>query len=223
MTRIKPELQRIMQKFEQDKKPSNLKVLTSSDDAKTFGSPVIVRNILEVKFKFENSYTNAVNIRRTEKKTENHQEIKAGRKRKFGEEEANKKIESPRMTRNKLDCKIDGEKNSCSKTSVVQISNQGGGLVKKIVEKFGNNSTCSNLPFNFEVKKTFDHFERAKIQPGWVNKGDQPIKKIGTELPSSDLNKAKTASHPIGRSLGLFQGLSNGKMPTNVGLRSDKK
>ena len=65
MTRIKPELQRIMQKFEQDKKPSNLKVLTSSDDAKTFGSPVIVRNILEVKFKFENSYTNAVSIRRT--------------------------------------------------------------------------------------------------------------------------------------------------------------
>ena len=73
------------------------------------------------------------------------------------------------------------------------------------------------------MKKTFDHFERTKIQPGWVNKGDQPIKKIGTELPSSDLNKAKIARHPIGRSLGLFQGLSNGKMPTNVGLRSDKK
>ena len=69
MTRIKPELQRIMQKFEQDKKPSNLKVLASSDDAKTFGSPVIVRNILEVKFNFENSYTNTVNIRRTENKT----------------------------------------------------------------------------------------------------------------------------------------------------------
>ena len=87
-----------MQKVEQDKKPSNLKVLTSSDDAKTFGSPVIVRNILEVKFKFENSCTNAVNIKRTEKKTENYQEIKARRKRKFGEEEANKKIESPRIS-----------------------------------------------------------------------------------------------------------------------------
>ena len=52
MTRIKPELQYIMQKFQQEKKPSNLKVLTSLDDAKTFGSPVTVRNALEIKFKF---------------------------------------------------------------------------------------------------------------------------------------------------------------------------
>ena len=51
MTRIKPELQHIIQKFQQDKKPSNLKVLTSLDDAKTFGSPV--RNKIAVKFKFE--------------------------------------------------------------------------------------------------------------------------------------------------------------------------
>ena len=134
-----------------------------------------------------------------------------------------KKKPTRKLNRQELDCEIDGEKNSCSKPSAVKISNQGGGLVKKIVKKFGNNSTCSNLPFNFEVKKTFDHFERAKIQPGWVNKGDQLIKKIGTELPSSDPNKAKTASHPIGRSFGLFQELSNGKMPTNVGERLDKK
>ena len=65
VTRIKPELQHIMQKFQQDKKPSNLKVLTSSDDAKTFGSPVTVRNTLEVKFKLKNSDKDALNIRRT--------------------------------------------------------------------------------------------------------------------------------------------------------------
>ena len=73
--------------------------------------------------------------------------------------------------------RIDYEKNSCSKTSAVNVSNQGGGLVKKIVEKFGNNSSCSNLPLTFT-------FNRAKIQPGLVNKGGQPIKKIGTKLRS---------------------------------------
>ena len=77
VTKIKPELHHIMQKFQQDKKPSNFKVLTSSDDAKTFDSPVIVRNILEAKSKFENSDKNAVNTRRTEKKTEKYQKIKA--------------------------------------------------------------------------------------------------------------------------------------------------
>ena len=40
VTRITPELQHIMQKFQQEKKPSNWKVLTSLDDANTFGSPV---------------------------------------------------------------------------------------------------------------------------------------------------------------------------------------
>ena len=84
------------------------------------------------------------------------------------------------------------------------------------IEKFGNNSTCSNLPFTFEVKKTFENFGRAKIQSGLVNKGGQPIKKIGTKSTSSDANEAKTASNSISRSLQLFQDLSNGKMPTNV-------
>ena len=64
VTRIKPELQHIMQKFQQDKKPSNLKVLTSLDNTITFGSPV--RNKIAVKFKFENSNKNAVNSGRTE-------------------------------------------------------------------------------------------------------------------------------------------------------------
>ena len=95
------------------------------------------------------------------------------------------------MTRKRIDC----EKNSCSKTSAVNVSYQVGGLVKKIVEKFGNNSTCSNLPFTFEVKKTFENFGRAKIQSGLVNKGGQPIKKIGTKSTSSDANEAKTASN----------------------------
>ena len=54
------------QKFQQDKKPSNLKVLTCLDDAKTFGSQV--RNEIEVKFKFENSDKKDVNTGRTEQK-----------------------------------------------------------------------------------------------------------------------------------------------------------
>ena len=49
VTRIKPELQHIMQKFQHDKKPSNLE---------------------EVNFKFENSDMNALNSGRTEQKTE---------------------------------------------------------------------------------------------------------------------------------------------------------
>ena len=68
VTKIKPELHHIMQKFQQDKKPSNLKVLTCLDDAKTFGSPV--RNEIAVKFKFENSDKNAVNSGRTEQNRE---------------------------------------------------------------------------------------------------------------------------------------------------------
>ena len=40
VTRIKPEVQRIMQNFQQEKKPSNLTVLTSLADANTFSSPV---------------------------------------------------------------------------------------------------------------------------------------------------------------------------------------
>ena len=39
-----------------------------------------------------------------EAKKESHQEIKLGRKRKFEEEEANKISESPRMTRQRIDC-----------------------------------------------------------------------------------------------------------------------
>ena len=68
---------------------------------------------------------------------------------------------------NMLNC----EKNSCSKTSTVNVSNQRGGLVKTIVEKFGNNSTCSNLPFV--------NFERAKIQPGLVKKEVNQSRKLG--------------------------------------------
>ena len=75
------------------------------------------------------------------------------------------------------------------------VSPQGGVIVKKNVEKFGNNSTCSNLSFTSEMKKTFENFERAKIQPGLVNKGGQPIKKIGTKITSSDSNEATTASN----------------------------
>ena len=56
MTRIKPESQHIMQKFQQEKKPPNLKVLTSLDDANTF------------KFKFENSDNKDENSGRTEQK-----------------------------------------------------------------------------------------------------------------------------------------------------------
>ena len=41
---------------------------------------------------------------RTEQKIEAKKEIKPGRKRKFEEEEANKKSESPRMTRQRIDC-----------------------------------------------------------------------------------------------------------------------
>ena len=115
------------------------------------------------------------------------------------------------MTRKRIDC----EQNSCSKTSAVNVSKQGGGLVKKCFEKFGNNCTCTNLPFTFEVKKTFEIFQRAKIQVGLVNKGGEPIKKIGTKLTPSNSNEAKTANNLIGRSLRLFQDLSNGKMPTN--------
>ena len=64
VTRIKPEVQRIMQNFQQENKPSNLKVLTSLDDAKTFGSPV--RNKIADKFKFENSDKKDVDTGRTE-------------------------------------------------------------------------------------------------------------------------------------------------------------
>ena len=53
------------------------------------------------------------------------------------------------------------------------------GLVNKIVEKFGNNSTCSNLYFTFEMKKTFENFEMAKIQPGLVKKEVNQSRKLG--------------------------------------------
>ena len=66
------------------------------------------------------------------------------------------------------------------------------------------------------MKKTFENFGRAKIHSGLVNKGGQPIKKVGTKLASSDSNEAKTASYSNGRILRLLQDLSNGKMPTNV-------
>ena len=59
--------------------------------------------------------------------------------------------------------------------------------------------------------------------PAWfIKKGGQPIKKIGTKLTSSDSNEAKTAINLIGRSLGRFQDLSNGKMSTNVGEKMAK-
>ena len=48
-----------------------------------------------------------------------------------------------------------------------------------MVEKFGNNSTYSNLPFTFEMKKTFENFERAKIQPGLVKKEVNQSRKLG--------------------------------------------
>ena len=79
------------------------------------------------------------------------------------------------MTRKRINC----EKNSHSKTSAVNVSNQGGGLFKQIVEQFGNSSTCSNLPFNFEMKKTYEIFERAKIQPGLVKKEVNQSRKLG--------------------------------------------
>ena len=79
------------------------------------------------------------------------------------------------MTRKKINC----EKNSGSKAIAVNVSNQGGGLVKKMVEQFGNNSTYSNLPFTFEMKKTFENFERAKIQPGLVKKEVNQSRKLG--------------------------------------------
>ena len=47
---------------------------------------------------------------------------------------------------------------------------------------FGNNSTCSNLPFTFEMKKTFENFERAKIQPGLVKKEVNQSRKLGQNL-----------------------------------------
>ena len=40
------------------------------------------------------------------------------------------------------------------------------------------------------MKKTFENFERAKIQPCLVNKGGQPIKKNGTKITYSDSNEA---------------------------------
>ena len=64
--------------------------------------------------------------------------------------------------------------------------------------------------------------DHGPLNEGPWEKGGQPIKKIGRKLTSSDSNEARTASNPIGRSLGRLEDLSNGKMPTNVGEKMAK-
>ena len=67
--------------------------------------------------------------------------------------------------------RIDYENNYFSKTSAVNVSNQGGGLFNKLLK-----SLETTLPAaTYLLLLTFANFERAKIQPGLVNQ----LRKLG--------------------------------------------